>query len=162
MKSIWKSLCGILVLGGLAASAQTTPKLALAGVSVTPTLAGKFASPTAAATSPSANVNVLGVWHAELVNPVAPAKPFGKWTVTIKQSTDGSLHGLFENNIRNYSCFSTSIINEGNHLKMTFYNDKVPFPNMNTVEGDVNPDFGIVQCVWSYHPSKDNNALANC
>ena len=138
MKSIWKSLCGILVLGGLAASAQTTPKLALAGVSVTPTLASKFASPTAAATSPSANVNVLGVWKGRV------------WKVTIKQSTDGSLQALFENTIENYSCFSTSIISEGNHLKMTFYNDKFRFPNT-TVEGDVNPNFGITQgvLIWT-------------
>jgi hypothetical protein len=36
MKIIWKYLCSILALGCLAASAQTTPKLALAAADHSP------------------------------------------------------------------------------------------------------------------------------
>ena len=162
MKSIWKYLCSILVSGCLAVSAQTTPKLALAGVSLTPTLASKFASPTTAANPTSANVNVLGVWHAEVVNPVDPTKPPREWTVTIKQSTDGSLRAFFEHHNTGNSFFSTSIVSEGTHIKMTFYNDKARPANVNTVEGEVNPDFGVMQGVWSFHDAKRSIVSCKC
>jgi len=150
MKSIWKSLCGILVLGGLAASAQTTPKLALAGVSVTPTLAGKFGSPTAAANPSSANVNVLGVWKGNM-----QWKGWGEqvhWTVTIKQSADGSLHALLEHQWG--SIVGESVVIEGNHLRIA-YSTKI-------VEADVNPDFGIMQAVWTRPDNKGKLESATC
>ena len=143
MKTIRNSL-SILVLGCLAASAQTTPKLALAGVSVTPTLASKFASPTAAANPSSANENVLGVWKGNVTADVN-----NRWTVTIKQSTDGSLHAFLEHHNKGDSFFADSIVNEGNHLKITHKNTG----NL-TLEGDVNPDSGIMHGVRTYTEGK--------
>ena len=34
------------------------------------------------------------------------------------------MHGVFHHNDLNYFCYSTSIIGDGNRLKMTFYNNK--------------------------------------
>jgi hypothetical protein len=99
-------------------------------------------------------VNVLGEWNGQIVN-VGPHfnVPF---KVTMKQSTDGSLQALFENGNTRESFFSTSVVSEGNHVKMTFYNDKAKPPNVNTVEGEVNPDFGIMQGMWYWTGMKDN------
>ena len=152
MKSIWKSLCGILVLGGLAASAQTAPKLALAEVSVTPTLAGKFAGQTANANPSSVNANVLGVWSGDIKD-----GGWTHWEVTISQSPNGALQALFfeERPVKQKNTFlSTSVVSAGNHIRMVFYHDKIKTPNVNTVEGDVNPTFGIMQVVWSWLDGK--------
>src|ERR1019366_442537 len=116
MKSIWKSLCGILVLGGLAASAQTAPKLALAEVSVTPTLAGKFAGQTANANPSSVNANVLGVWSGDIKD-----GGWTHWEVTISQSPNGALQALFfeERPVKQKNTFlSTSVVSAGNHIRM--------------------------------------------
>ena len=154
---MWKHLAGMLALCGVAVCAQTPPKLALAGVTVTPTLAGRLASspPALASVAPSANADVLGKWAA------APGGGKHPWTVTIKQSPDGSLHALFENHEMNYSCVSTSVARTGNHLRMTFFNDKVKYHNVNTVEGEVNGVFGILQGVWNWHDAQGKPHSAN-
>ena len=162
MNTMLKHLSGILVMGCLTAAAQTPPKLALAEVSVTPTLAGKLAAPTPSTPSvpaPSEFANVLGVWRGDLTHG-------GRTThmdVTIKQSSDGSLHALFDLKLPNvaWSFFSTSVVSEGNHLKMTFFNDKAKVRNENTVAGDVNPDFGVMQAVWSWTDSNVNPQTEN-
>lgn len=149
MKYISTYLSGILVVSGLAVSAQTQPKLALAEVSVAPTLAGKLAAPAPAAIPSSENANVLGEWRCEIVGPTWRSH----WTVTIKQSADGSLQGLFRNNDLNYSCFSTSIVIEGNRVNMSFYNDKdtnVRVASTNRMDGEVNPDFGMITGTWRW------------
>lgn len=149
MKHIWTCLASVLAVWGMTVSAQTPPKLALAGVTVTPTLAARLASaPTVAALAPSVNADVLGTWTS------APGGWGQQWTVTIKPSPDGSLHALFENHNLNYICVSTSVVRNGNHLRMTFLNDKVKYHNVNIVEGEVNGAFGILQGTWSYHDVK--------
>jgi len=118
-------------------------------VSVTPTLAGKFGArpPSGPATAASsANANVLGVWRGDMTY----AGKTHHLDVTIKQSADGSLHALFYSPGPKWSFVSTSVVSQGNRLKMTWYNDRAAPPNVNTLEGDVNPDFGIIQAVWNW------------
>jgi hypothetical protein len=134
MKIISKYLTGILVLSGLAVSAQTSPKLALAEVSVTPTLADKMTAPTTQAGPPSVYANVLGAWKG--------IAGVNHWTITIKQLPAGTLQAFCENHTKGSSFFEDSLAVEGNHIKMLH--------GKTTVEGDVNPDFGIWKGVWTW------------
>lgn len=147
MKNIWKYLSGILVLSGLAVSAQTPPKLALAEVLVTPTLAGKFAPPTPGtptATPAPLGENVLGMWKGH----VGPNEN-DRVSVTIKRSTDGTLQAFIETHWGS-PFFAESVVSDGNHVKMTWNKDA------RGLEADVNPAFGVMQGVWRGVDDKRN------
>jgi len=144
MKRTLKYLAALLVLNSLAASAQTSPKLALAGVSVTPTLAGKFAAPTPATNPSPAHANVLGVWNGKAGVNV--------WSVTIKQLPTGALQAFCENHTTKNSFFADSVVNDGNRLTMTHAKT--------VVEGEVNPDFGVWKGSWTWiNPKRQRQSV---
>jgi len=161
MNNMHKYLSGLLILGCLTAAAQTKPKLALAGVAVTPTLASKFAAPAATTNQASANADLVGVWSEVNI-------PSGKWgtSITIEQGADGLLHSSVRHQIVDHSFLATDVIRNGRQIKLTYYNDfnggrPVVPPNPNTVEGEVNPTLGVMQVIrsWSYQGKKHSGNL---
>jgi len=100
-----------------AASAQTAPKLALAGVTVAPTLAEKNHAATAPAeTSPSAPLDLTGVWNGD-THSNGKALPF---VLTVTKTADGAQYAELKNIKRGNDFHSTSVSCRDNHVTITF------------------------------------------
>jgi hypothetical protein len=117
MKTFPAVVLGAAVMVCLAATAQTAPKLALAGVAVAPTLAEKNHSPNApAATSPSAPLDLTGVWNGD-THSNRKAFPF---VLTVTKAADGAQYAELKNIKRGNDYHSTSVSCRDNHVTVTF------------------------------------------
>jgi hypothetical protein len=143
MNVIGRLLLIVLCGSGLAAGAQTPPKLALAGVGVNAAFTNNPDAGSLTADNlrtPEAHVDVLGVWDG-----VASLRNL-HFTVTITKSADDSLNALVERQDGgSWQC--TSVVNRGNFLKLQFFDDQTQKPT--TLTGDVDVASGIWQVDWN-------------
>jgi len=99
------------------APAQTAPKLALAGVSVAPTLAEKNHILTATdAASPAAALDLTGVWNGETH---FNRKPW-PFVLTVTKAADGAQYAELKNIKRGNDYHSTSVACRDGHVTITF------------------------------------------
>lgn len=113
-----KAFCAIVIfavaMSSLTVLAQTIPKLAVAGVSVSPTLAKKYNISTAVDTN--SPVDLQGVWNGA-THSNGKAFPF---VLTITKAADGSEYAEFKNVKRGNSFHSTSVSCAGSHVTINF------------------------------------------
>ena len=109
-----------IAMSCLAAAAQSVPKLAVAGVSVSPTLAQQFNMPVAVDTNtPVQSGDLEGVWDGTTKSDGA-GKPF---ILTVTKSANGSEYAEFKNVIQGNLYHSTSVSSDGSHVTIAFNED---------------------------------------
>ena len=117
MKTIPAVIVSAAVMVCLAAAAQTAPKLALAGVTVAPTLAEKNHVLNAPATNlPPASLGLTGVWYGNTYNNRQPSP----YRLTVTKAADGSLNAELKNVKRGNDFHSTSFSCRNNHVTIMF------------------------------------------
>lgn len=117
MKTFPALFCSAAVMVSLAAPAQTAPKLAIAGVSVAPTLAEKSHGSNAPATaSASTPLNLAGVWNGD-THSNGKLNPF---VLTVTKAADGAQYAELKNIKRGNDYHSTSVSCRDEHVTITF------------------------------------------
>ena len=117
MKTFPAVILSAAVMVCLTATAQTAPKLAIAGVTVAPTLAEKnHALNTPATNTPPAVLNLTGVWNGDTHN---NRQPF-PYVLTVTKAADGSQHAELKNIKRGNDFHSTSVSCRDDHVTITF------------------------------------------
>jgi len=146
-----KNFCAIssfvIAIGVQIVSAQTAPKLAIAGVTVAPTLAEQFNISTAGDTnSPVQVADLIGVWNGDTHS---NGKSF-PYVLTITKAADGSKSAEFSN-VNGGHVFKSILISiEGSHVTITFHNGKVAA----LLAGNLDGSRSTMQMKWRPRPGE--------
>jgi len=58
---------------------------------------------------------------------------------------------------KDFFMISTSIVSEGSHFKLTFYDQRGKAPTTTFLEGELNPDFGVFEGTWTWTNANSGN-----
>lgn len=143
MKSFFAPAVLFFIIGSLLASAQSQPKLAIAGVTASPEVAKKFnvSVPGADEKTATETVDLTGVWNGA-THSNGKVFPF---VLTVTKAADGSQYAELKNIKRGNDFHSTSVACKDNHVTITFgEGGKSQF-----LDGRLDPGNARMQMSWN-------------
>jgi hypothetical protein len=149
MKAFFAIVIFAVAMSNLTVLAQTIPKLAVAGVSVSPTLAKRYNISTVADTN--SPVDLQGVWNGT-THSKGHVFPF---VLTITKASNGSEYAEFKNVKRGNSFHSTSVSCAGSHVTINFNEG-----GSQLLDGNLNASHSTMPMRWRNGPGISHLVLA--
>jgi hypothetical protein len=159
MKNTRTFFPSLLVMSSLVASAQQSPKLAIAAVEASPSLAKRNQpeAPAKGGQSSEAVDMLQGRWNAnfQTTNSFQTTNKSGivqyrrtsvQWTVIFGKSQDGSIKAEIEDTSAHTIIEANSVLLNGNHVKLTFPDDANGATRF--LEGDIFTLSKRISAVW--------------